>query len=275
VLPGSLVTLLDRSRVSEPGGALPSESWLVTDDGVRLSAAYWSPLRPDGPESDSATVFLVAHGFTGSWETEKLRRAAGWFRQHGGVVALSFRGHGRSGGRSTLGDLEVLDLETAVRWARLLGYAHVVTVGFSMGGGIVLRHAGLVGGVDAAVAVSAPSRWYYRGTPPMRLVQWAIGERAGRAAVRLTRGTRVSGTGWNPAPLEPRAAVALGEVPLLIVHGDADPYFPLDHPRQIAEGGGERAELWVEPGFGHAESGLTEPLARRIALWGLAATNGS
>ena len=275
MLPGSLVTLLDRSRVSEPGGAIPVEAWLVADDGVRLSAAYWSPVRPSGPETDTGTVFLLAHGFTGSWETAKLQRAARWFSEHGGVVALSFRGHGRSGGQSTVGDLEVLDLAAAIRWARLLGYAHVVTVGFSMGGGIVLRHAGLVGGVDAAVSVSAPSRWYYRGTPAMRTVQWAIGERAGRAAVRLTRGTRVSSAGWNPAPVEPRTAAALGDVPLLIVHGDADTYFPLDHPRQIAAAAGDRAELWVEPGFGHAESGLTQPLVRRIALWGLAKTAGS
>jgi pimeloyl-ACP methyl ester carboxylesterase len=143
-----------------------------------------------------------------------------------------------------------------------------------MGGAIVLRHAGLVGGIDAAVSVSAPSRWYYQGTPPMRLVQWVIGERAGRAAVRLTRGTRVSSAGWQLAPVDPRGAAALGEVPLLIVHGDADPYFPLDHPRQIAAGGGDRAELWVEPGFGHAESGLTQPLVHRIALWGLATRTG-
>ncbi len=246
----------------------------MADDGVRLSAAYWSPLGPQPADGDSGTAFVLAHGFTGSWETAKLRRAAGWFNEHGAVVAVSFRGHGGSGGQSTVGDLEVLDLQAAIRWARLLGYTHIVTVGFSMGGGIVLRHAGLVGGVDAAVAVSAPSRWYYRGTPPMRLVQRGIGDRAGRVALRVMRGTRISGTGWNPAPIEPRTAAALGDVPLLIVHGDADPYFPLDHPRQIAEAGGERAELWVEPGFGHGESGLTEALAHRIALWGLAKTTG-
>src|SRR4051812_1889938 len=273
VLPGLLGSVVDRPRVSVAAGAVPVQAWLVADDGVRLSAAYWPPLQADS-ETDIGTVFVLAHGFTGSWETEKLLRAAAWFRERGAVVALSFRGHGRSGGRSTVGDLEVSDLKAAIRWAHLLGYAHVVPIGFSMGGGIVLRHAGLVGGVDAAVAVSAPSRWYYRGTPPMRLVQWAIGERAGRAAVRLTRGTRVSGAAWNPAPLEPRAAAALGEVPLLIVHGDADTYFPLDHPRQIATGAGERAELWIEPGFGDGESGLTEALAGRIAAWCLAQNGG-
>jgi len=48
-------------------------------------------------------------------------------------------------------------LETA-RYMRDLGYEQVVTVGFSMGASIVLRHAGLIGGVDAAVSVSGPGR---------------------------------------------------------------------------------------------------------------------
>jgi riboflavin biosynthesis pyrimidine reductase len=41
--------------------------------------------------------------------------AAGLAR-HGAVVTFSFRGHGASGGRSTVGDKEVLDLAAAVEW---------------------------------------------------------------------------------------------------------------------------------------------------------------
>jgi dienelactone hydrolase len=269
VLPGPLPCFVDRSRASaEP----TSQAWLVTDDGIRISVAHWAPARPDGPATDSRTVFVLGHGFTGSWETPGLRRAAGWFAEHGGVVAVSFRGHGRSGGRSTVGGQEVLDLQEAVRWARHLGYERIVTVGFSMGASIVVRHVGLLGGVDAAVSVSSPSRWYYRGTPPMRLVQWAIAARGGRVAVRLTRRTRVAATGWDPEPIEPRvAAASIGPTRLLVVHGDVDHYFPVDHARQIAGAAGELGELWVEPGFGHAENALPEALAHRIAVWGLSA----
>jgi len=242
---------------------------LVTDDGVRISAAYWRPSRPDGPGCDSATAFVIGHGFTGSWESRGLRRAAGWFAEHGGVVAVSFRGHRHSGGRSTLGGQEVLDLEAGVRWARTLGYARVVSVGFSMGGSVVVRHAGLIGGVDAVVSVSAPARWYYRGTPRMRVVHWAISEPTGRLVVRLLRRTRVV-PGWEVDPVEPRAAAAsIAPTRLLVVHGDLDPYFPLDHAHQLASGAGDSADLWVERDYGHAERVLPEELAHRIALWGL------
>lgn len=250
-------------------------SWLVTDDGVRISVAHWLPARPASEDCDPATAFVLGHGFTGSRESTGLKRVAGWFAQHGGVVALSWRGHGRSGGLSTLGNQEVLDLDQAVRWARHLGYERVVTVGFSMGGSIVVRHAGLLGGADAAVSVSAPSRWRYRGTPRMRVVHWIIVDRAGRATVRLAKGTRVA-NGWGAEPAEPRAAAAgIESTRLLVVHGDMDQYFPLDHAEQIVEGAGPAGELWVEPGFGHAENALPEELAHRIARWGLHAAQPS
>jgi pimeloyl-ACP methyl ester carboxylesterase len=270
MLTGRLATPADRPVASPLSSPEPAQtSWLVTDDGVRISVAHWLPSRSASAECDPGTAYVLGHGFTGSRESTGVTRAAGWFAQHGGVVALSWRGHGRSGGLSTLGNQEVLDLDQAVRWARHLGYERVVTVGFSMGGSVVVRHAGLLGGVDAAVSVSAPSRWRYRGTPRMRIVHWIISERTGRATARLARGTRIA-DGWGAEPLEPRTAAAgIDSTRLLVVHGDLDPYFPLDHAEQIAEGAGLAGELWIEPGFGHAENALPEELAHRIARWGL------
>ena len=46
----------------------------------------------------------------------------------------------------------------------------------------------------------------------------------------------------------------IAPTPLLIVHGDRDGYFPVDHPRMLADAAGGHAELWLEPGMGHAEN---------------------
>ena len=100
------------------------------------------------------------------------------------MITFDFRGHGRSGGLSTLGDREIKDVDIVLRYARELGYQRVATVGFSMGASIVLRHAGLIGGAGAVVSVSGPGRWYYRGTRPMRKVHWAVEHRIGRLATR-------------------------------------------------------------------------------------------
>ncbi len=195
------------------------------------------------------------------------------------MVTFSFRGHGASGGHSTVGDREVYDLAAAVRWARELGHTRVVTVGFSMGGSVVLRHAALNGGdkhddparTDAVVSVSAPARWYYRGTAPMRRLHWLVTRPEGRLVGRYGFGTRIHRREWDPVPLSPVEAVPrIAPTPLLIVHGDRDGYFPLDHPRMLAAAAGDHGELWLEPGMGHAEHAAHDVLLARIADWAAA-----
>ncbi|MER6614757.1 alpha/beta hydrolase [Streptomyces xantholiticus] len=252
----------------------PRRATFLTSDGVRIEALF-EPCSA-GPAD---TAIVVAHGFTGSVDRPAVRRAARTFARYAAVVTFSFRGHGRSGGRSTVGDREVLDLAAAVEWARSLGHGRVVTVGFSMGGSVVLRHAALYGSqmhegrtearTDAVVSVSAPARWYYRGTAPMRRLHWVVTRPTGRLVGRYGFRTRIHHRDWDPVPLSPVESVPLiAPTPLLIVHGDSDPYFPLDHPRMLAAAAGEgAAELWLEPGMGHAENAADEALLRRLGDW--------
>jgi pimeloyl-ACP methyl ester carboxylesterase len=213
-------------------------------------------------------AIVIAHGFTLSWQRPAVWRIPNLFNKSAGVVSFDFRGHGRSGGLSTLGDVEIYDLDVAVRYARELGYERVATVGFSMGGSVVLRQAGLLGEVDAVVSVSGPGRWYYRGTLPMRRVHWAVERRLGRVITRRFLKTRVSPSGWAEVPLPPaEAAPLITPFPLLIVHGDKDLYFPVDHARQLYDAARDPKELWIIPGFGHAESACDDDLAGRIADW--------
>src|SRR4029077_6533028 len=180
--------------------------------------------------------------------------------QWGGVVTFDFRGHGRSGGMSTMGDREINDLDVAVAYARELGYRRIAAVGVSMGASVVMRYAGLVGGLDAAVSVSGPGHWYYRRTKPMRRVHFAVERRVGRAITRAWLKTRVSPGGWNPVPVPPdEAAAMISPTPLLIVQGEQDPYFPVYHGQRLFDAAREPKEFWVEPGFGHAESGTDGP----------------
>ncbi|MFF2727521.1 alpha/beta hydrolase [Streptomyces sp. NPDC058008] len=292
----------------------PRRATLRAGDGVRIEAVYTPCTAGSGPSGDPApggTAVVLAHGFTGAADRPALLRAAAVFAQRAAVITFSFRGHGRSGGRSTVGDREVLDLAAAVSWARSLGHRRVVTVGFSMGGSVVLRHAALYTAVefgesrvgesgtaeaergerrsgaqkahegrieahsggradaraDVVVAVSAPARWYYRGTAPMRRLHWVVTRPLGRLVGRLGFRTRIHREDWDPVPLSPVEAVPLITAPLLIVHGDRDPYFPVDHPRMLKAAAGEGAELWLERGMGHAENAADEGLLTRIADW--------
>jgi pimeloyl-ACP methyl ester carboxylesterase len=233
---------------------------LTTSDGVPIVADHWP--------ADTELAYVVAHGFTGSSRVPRLRRIAAQFAGTGAaVLALDFRGHGRSGGHSTLGDLEVHDVAAAVAFLRACGHARIALVGWSMGGSVVLRHAGLGGDADAVVSISSPGHWWERGTVPMRLVHWAAETRSGRLATRIATRTRLGSSGWARLPESPVEVVAaIAPRPLLIVHGDADRYFPLGHAQALAAAAAG-AVFWTEVGMGHAESATSPALVARVDAW--------
>lgn len=246
---------------------VPKAVTLVTEDGVPIDTVHLA--------GDSRLAFVVAHGFTLYWSQNAIWQAARRLSRYGGVVAFDFRGHGRSGGVSTLGDKEIQDLDVAIRYARELGYERIVTVGFSMGASIVLRHAGLLGGVDAVVSVSGPGRWHFRGTRAMRKVHWAVEHRLGRLVSKMFLNTRISNGRWDPVPVPPAdAAAKIAPTPLLIVHGDRDEFFPVDHAEQLFEAAHQPKELWIVPGYGHAETAAKPALLDRIGRWAETAVHG-
>ncbi len=237
---------------------------LTTVDRVVLAASHHPPA--DGSVADGLAV-VVAHGLAGSRRTRGMRQAIRLLSQTAGVVAFDFRGHGRSGGLSTVGDREVHDLAAAVAWARELGYTRVATVGFSMGAAVALRHAATARDVDAVVAVSGPAIWYYRGTPAMRWIHRMIETRSGRFLLRVASGTRITPHGWVEVPEPPvEAAARLSPIPLLVVHGTADALFPVWHAEELYRAAGEPRQLWIEPA-GHGPDHLPPSLLSRIGQW--------
>lgn len=251
----------------------PTIVHMRTADGLRLVGDLHEA------ESDaSSQAFVVVHGFTGAGNSPKITPLLPSFTRSGAVLALDMRGHGRSEGATTMGMDEVLDVDAAVRALRERGYSTITTVGFSLGGAVVTRHAALAPSLrhqpeyaaDATISVSAPAFWYYQGTRPTRLVHSLIFNKAGRAALRA-RGTTVGSDPWpEPAPMSPEeAAASLSKFPYLIVHGDRDHYFPMEHADALwrASAANPLAERWIWPGFEHAESGMTVARADALASW--------
>lgn len=235
---------------------------LRTTDGEVLTGVH----VPGGaPEDPFALGVVVAHGFTGHSETPGVLAVIQGLTPYAGLVVPELRGHGRSTGVSTLGDREVHDVEAAVRAARAYGYRAVVSMGWSMGASAVIRHAAQMGGVDAVVSVSATSRWFVRDTRPMRRVHRLVETRSGRLVTRWVLGTRVSPRPWEVIPEPPVAVVGrIAPTPLLLVHGDSDAYFTLEHPRALFEAAGEPRELWEVAGYGHAEAAADSALLSRL-----------
>ena len=166
------------------------------------------------------------------WTGPRVRRAARVFAQRAAVITFSFRGHGGSGGRSTVGDREVLDLAAAValgalprappgghgrlldgRFRRAAARRAVYGARHDCRRGAAARHGSRARGAHGSArgrsgCGEAPARWYYRGTAPMRRLHWVVTRPAGRLVGRYGLAHPDPPREWDPVPLSPVESVA-------------------------------------------------------------------
>jgi alpha-beta hydrolase superfamily lysophospholipase len=207
-------------------------------------------------------VFL--HGLLGWHRKERIVRFVETLSRRFVVYAFDLRGHGASGGASTYGALEVLDVEAAVARARAdRSGVPVVTMGLSLGGVAVIRHAALRDGVDAVIAVSAPARWDGHPSRAVARLRWMGSTAAGRRVAR-SMGVRLAVLDrWPDSPEEVVGRIA--PTPLILVHGRDDHFFDEEEAWRLYRRAGEPKRLMLATRFGHAEDGLTASFADRMA----------
>jgi pimeloyl-ACP methyl ester carboxylesterase len=224
-----------------------------TEDQVDIA------LRVAGPPA-TAVALVMAHGFSMTSTDRRLVAVATLLADGGrAVYTFDFRGHGRSGGVSTLGDLETLDLDAVVRFVRERDHENVVVIGASMGGFVALRHAALFGGVDAVIAISTPAVWGMSSRLRARALVAAVHNRVGRR-ILSARGTRVVDRVAVP-PSSPADLAPLITIPVALVHGDRDPYVPVDDAVLLHDRLAGYRRLVRLPSFGHAETAYRPDLA--------------
>ncbi|HEV8421273.1 MAG TPA: alpha/beta fold hydrolase [Actinomycetota bacterium] len=231
---------------------LPFE--VMTADGVRLRGDRLG-------RGDVALVFC--HGFLGWRKKARLvqfqESLARWFT----VYAFDLRGHGESEGLSAFGAMEHLDVDAVVRRAREDGLTKVVTLGGSMGGIAVIRHAALLGGPDAVVAVSTPALWDGHDSQAVRRLAWLTASRYGRSFLR-SAGVRVVPT-FIPVEAPVELVGKIAPIPVVIVHGRDDHFFDEEQAWMLYRRAEAPKRLLVASRFGHAEDGYTPAFVEQIA----------
>ena len=178
------------------------------------------------------------------------------------VYAFDFRGHGESGGECGFGATEHLDVDAIVRLARDEGASKTVTLGGSMGGIAVIRHAALLGGVDAVVAISTPAQWDGHESEAVRRLAWLTATRRGRWLLRSV-GVRVVPS-FNRVEAPAELVAKISPIPLTIVHGRDDHFFDEEQAWLLYRRAGTPKRLLMADRFGHAEDGYTPAFARQI-----------
>ena len=217
-------------------------------DGVELFT-WFLPARgtPQG-------TVLFLHGNAENISTHFNNVA--WMPAEGfNVLALEYRGYGRSAGSPSLAGVQ-LDIDAGMR-ALLerpdVDPKRIALFGQSLGGALALHYAARGAHRASLRAVIADS--------PFSDYRLIVQEKM--SGFFLTWPLQ-----WLPAltvdnDYSPRAAIgAVSPVPLLLIHGERDVVVPVHHSRVLHESAGEPKELWLVPGAGHIQA-LRDPALRR------------
>jgi uncharacterized protein len=256
-------------RLRARDGLRLTARWLVAESGGQGDAGVWVP--------DPHEAVVLLHGWSGSVAPDLVEYGT-FLRDTAGVLGLDMRGHGRSDdGPTTFGLQETEDVAGALAWLGERGVTRVAVFGTSMGGIVAIAATAVLGegtflGPDADVfapTVSAAPRPRIVGvvgdavTPRLRIV---VGSRLPRLARGFMADRILDAAerqlGEDPRALEPiRTLPLLEDLPVLLIHGEADRTVPIREGRRLAGVPGPATEHWTVPGAGHSASHRTEPEA--------------
>jgi len=236
-------------------------STIVTSDRVTLAGRRW---LAEGPVQ--AAVVLV-HGFCASAEDPAVVAVAESLHEAGfDIVSYDARGHGRSDGESTLGDLEQHDVAAAVALARERS-DDVVLVGASMGAIAVLRYAATDPDLRGVVAVSCPARWTLPMNPAAAAAAVMTRTSPGRAVLARMLKVRVARRWTSPEP--PVDLIRRVTVPVALIHGTADRFIPMKASYELYAAANGARSLDLVPEMGHAYDPIGSDAIHRSVEWSL------
>ncbi|UCG01705.1 MAG: alpha/beta fold hydrolase [Candidatus Heimdallarchaeota archaeon] len=193
--------------------------------GVRISALF---LYPSDLKSQRPAI-LAYHGWGGTKENI-LTNCLDFVKAGFVVLVPDLRGHGESGGVSTLGLAEQADANVAVDYlisrSELVNSSAISVWGASFGGMISLLAAGNDPRIRAAIAVSAPAN----------TTAW-LKERDFRTNERISYRPYVTIDPSNLTALEERSPINyVNNIEnLLVIHGELDPLVPVHHAEDLLD----------------------------------------
>jgi len=203
------------------------------------------------PQAKGTVIFC--HGHAGSMDPD-IKYVPHFHSRGYNVLMFDFRGHGRSeGNRVSMGYYERLDLLGALAYLKGRGIEKVGVLGFSMGGAVAITTAAQEPSIKAVVCDGAfprlagvlirGSREHYPALAPLSTLM-------GYASL-LVASLRLRA--WLPYADPIRWVGRISPRPLLLIHGEDDPYISVEDVKELYQAAGEPKELWVAPRAGHRQ----------------------
>lgn len=215
---------------------------LTASDGVALAAWY-------APSENGAAILLV-HGSTGNLSS--VRGYADMLRGHGyGVLALTLRGHGGSGGGgNALGWECGRDIGAAAEYLSVQeGVESIGAMGLSLGGEVLLVAVGEHPEIKAVVSDGATHHTLadYLTLPSNRSLWRSWTTRVMYFSTGLF-------TGQQPPETSILNSVKAAQDTQLMLIAAGTVEDEASYGQMYAEAAGERAQLWVVPEAGHTQA---------------------
>ncbi len=220
-----------------------------TEDGLTLRG-WFIP----SPKGDARTI-LMCHGWGDNKgellkQTYFLNEAAGF-----NLLYFDFRSHGESEGEiTTIGGLETMDFDAAVRWLRAAKpdlAQRVGVFGVSMGAAVTVASMPEHPDLRCAVVESPFSdyrgvikRWAWNNLkvphfPLIDMALWMLRLRVGDPHIDK----------FNPH----EAAGHIAPRPLFVLGGELDRLMPEDDVRRVFDAAKDPKQIWMVPGAYHAK----------------------
>ncbi len=215
-------------RIKPGRGVAVSERVGIASGRRRLDAVWARPAS----NADVRAAILICHGI--GEVVDHWARAQDLLAENGvASLVFNYAGCGRSRGRLSARQCE-RDAQAAFRWLReRMPDAPITLLGFSLGSGVAVAVAGTIPISGLVLCEAYPS--FREALRSAGAPTWAC------CAVPDL---------WRSEEALRRRGLP---VPVLVVHGERDRLFPVTMGERLARAAGERGELVVVHGMGHAD----------------------
>lgn len=235
--------------------ALPFEKrTLQSEDGLTLSAHYYR-------NGDSNRTAVLIHGFQSSGLRGYAEVGQRYIREGYNLLLPDNRSCGESEGEYTT--FGVMESRDTLRWVlneiELRPGCEIVLHGTSLGGATVCTLSGmeLPENVKAIVSDCGFSELNPQIDHMYKVLKLPFKKALKRNVLKRFK----KAAGFDIAAAEtPLRSIARAKVPMIIVHGEADRYVPVQHAHKLFEAcGSEKKELYIVPDVGHSAACLVNP----------------
>jgi len=219
---------------------------VTTEDGVEIAGMARLAGFP--------RAVVLSHGVADSMAGKQLIATAEVLATEFDVYLFDYRGYGESGGGSTFGTREILDLKAVLDLVDRQRYRKVAVIGNSMGGMVSVMEVATYRNAQAVVTAGSPASFELMTGLRASLLRRVINHWLVRALYEMGSQVRVA-AGF--VPIEPyQSADDLSPIPYLVIHGTEDPLVDVSSAHRLYDAAREPKELWIYQGGGHSISDL-------------------